>query len=105
MSFTLIHNNNCSKSRACILLLKQNKVKFNIREYLKVPLSLEEINDIVKNINGSKYDLLRGSEYTSSENELVSIIFNNQKVLQRPIFFDGKEYIICRPPEKVLDYI
>ena len=32
-------------------------------------------------------------------------IFENQKDLQRPIFFDGKNYIVCRPPDKVLEYI
>ena len=105
MTFTLFHNKNCSKSRACLEILKKHKIDFRVREYIKHPLSLSEVIDIIDKISGKKADLLRKSEKEIKSKDLVNFIFKNQKTLQRPIFFDGKKYTICRPPEKVLDCI
>ena len=105
MTFTLFHNNNCSKSRACKEILKQNNVVFKIREYLKKPLCRNEIQDIINNIDGDKNELLRKPMPNLNEKGLTDYIFENPELLQRPIFFDGSKYIICRPPSKVFDFI
>ena len=52
MTFTLYHNKNCSKSRACVDILKKKKINFFVREYLKKPLSILEIKDLVTNLEG-----------------------------------------------------
>mgnify|MGYP001243589523 CR=1 FL=1 len=105
MIFTLLHNRNCSKSRACIEILNQNNVTFKVREYMKKPLSLSEIKDLISHLDGNKFDLLRsGSEKANNQN-FEEFLFKNQKNLQRPIFFDGSKYVICRPPNKILDLI
>ena len=36
---------------------------------------------------------------------IVSFLHKHPICLQRPLFFDGYNYIICRPPEKVLQYL
>tara|TARA_B100000029_G_scaffold497718_1_gene565606 strand:+ start:58 stop:375 length:318 start_codon:yes stop_codon:yes gene_type:complete len=105
MTFTLYHNKNCSKSRACLEILNKHKIDFQVREYIKHPLTLQEVGDIIENLSGNKNDLLRKSEKDIDSKDLANFIFDNQKKLQRPIFFNGKKYIICRPPEKVLDCI
>ena len=43
MTFTILHNKNCSKSRACIQILESENKDFKIREYIKNPLSIDEI--------------------------------------------------------------
>ena len=88
MTFTLYHNKNCSKSRACLEILKKHKIDFQVREYLKHPLTISEVFDIFEKLSGDQ------------ENLLV-----NQKFIQRPIFFNKKEYIICRPPSLVMNYV
>ena len=105
MTFTLFHNNNCSKSRACKEILKQNNVIVKIREYLKKPLSKNEIKDIINNLDGDKNELLRKPIPNLNTMGLIDYIFENPKLLQRPIFFNGSRYVICRPPSKVFDYI
>ena len=37
MTFTILHNKNCSKSRACIQILESENVDFKIRDYMKNP--------------------------------------------------------------------
>ena len=106
MKFTLLHNRNCSKSKACLQILENENIDFKIRDYIKDPLSLEEIKDLIQNLLGNKFDILRNKTRKDFENEdLVKFIVENQKNLQRPIFCDGKNYIICRPPDTVLEHI
>ena len=106
MKFTLLHNRNCSKSKACLQILENENIDFKIRDYIKDPLSLEEIKDLIQNLLGNKFDILRNKTKKDFENkDLVKFIFENQKNLQRPIFFDGRNYIICRPPDIVLQHI
>ena len=106
MTFTILHNKNCSKSRACIQILESKNIDFKIRDYIKNPLSLDEVKHLIQNFLGNKLDILRNKIDKDFDNkDLVKFIFENQKDLQRPIFFDGKYYIICRPPDKVLEYI
>ena len=106
MKIILYHNNNCSKSRECLKLLQEKKVEFQIRNYLKSPLTIKELESIIKNLNDNIEDLLRDkklidSNLLKSPDKLAKIIFSNQKILQRPIIYFRK-YWICRPPEKVL---
>ena len=109
MKIILYHNNNCSKSRECLKLLKDRKVDFDIRNYLKSPLNENEIGSIIKNLSDDVEDLLRNkkevdSEILKSKNKLTKLIFMDQKILQRPIIF-YKKYWICRPPERVLNIL
>ena len=106
MTFTILHNKNCSKSRACIQILESENIDFTIRDYIKNPLSLNEVKHLIQNLLGNKFDILRNkTEKDFDDKDLIKYIFENQKDLQRPIFFDGKNYIVCRPPDKVLEYI
>ena len=106
MTFTILHNKNCSKSRACIQILENKNKDFKIREYLKDCLSVDEVKHLVQNLLGNKFDILRNkTEKDFDDKDLIKFIFENQKDLQRPIFFDGKNYSVCRPPDKVLEFI
>ena len=46
MTFTILHNKNCSKSRL-VQILEKNK-DFTIREYVKDSLSIDEVKHLVK---------------------------------------------------------
>ena len=106
MTFTILHNKNCSKSRACVQILESENKDFIIREYVKDPLSIDEVKHLVQNFLGNKFDILRNkTEKDFDKKDLIKFIFENQKDLQRPIFFDGKNYVVCRPPDRVLEYI
>ena len=56
MTFTILHNKNCSKSRACIQILESENIDFTIRDYIKNPLSLDEVKHLIQNLLGNKFD-------------------------------------------------
>ena len=105
----LYHNRNCSKSRECFKILEKKKINFQIREYMKNPLSLEELLTIIENLSTKLDEIIRNKKKIDlnkiSKKELCQFLFDNPKEIQRPIFFDGSTYTVCRPPEKVLEVI
>jgi len=109
MKMILYHNRNCSKSRECLKILEKKKINFQIREYMKNPLSLEELLTIIKNLSTNLDEIIRNKKKIDfnqiSKKELCQFLFDNPKEIQRPFFFDGSTYTVCRPPEKVLELI
>ena len=100
----LYHNKNCSKSRECLNILKNQDTQFEIRDYIKEKLSIEEITHIIENLNSSVDTLIRDKKLFNTQEckklkKLCFHLFKNPKNMQRPIFYDGKNYTICRPPE------
>ena len=109
MQIVLYHNHNCSKSRTCHELLKKNNVEFELRNYIKFPLKLNEVKEIISNLEGNTEDIVRKNkefdcDMFKSKSRLSKFIYENQKLLQRPILFYRK-YWICRPPEKALEIL
>ena len=51
MNIKIYHNPRCRKSRETLSILREKKVNIEIVEYLKNPLSKEEISSILKKIN------------------------------------------------------
>ncbi len=110
---TIYHNNRCSKSRQCLNLLNEYKVDYKIIEYLKDELSINAIKDIIFRLDGNIKDVVRVNEKDikglkidfENKDEVVNIISKYKICLQRPIIYVNEKYIICRPPEKVLQFI
>ena len=109
MKIILFHNHNCSKSRTCLELLKKQNVDFQLRNYIKEPLKQNEIKEIISNLAENTEGIIRNNKeldygLIKSKKGLVKFIYENQKMLQRPILF-YKKYWICRPPEKALQIL
>ena len=109
MKIILFHNHNCSKSRTCLELLKKKDVEFELRNYIKEPLELSEIEEIISNLEDNPEKIIRNNEEfdhgsINSKTKLGKFLYENQKLLQRPILF-YKKYWICRPPEKALEIL
>ncbi len=104
----LYHNPNCSKSRICLNLLIEKNISFEIRNYVKEKFNEDEIKTIIKKLKTKDFfELLRDKKsinFDPNKNKikLAEFLLFNQKLIQRPIFFNGKNFFICRPPEKVL---
>ncbi|EZH75962.1 arsenate reductase [Aquimarina atlantica] len=111
---TIYHNSRCSKSRGCLAILEEQKKDITVVNYLQNPPSEKELKEILKLLDISPIDLVRkneaiwkenfkGKDYTDSE--LITILCNNPKLIERPIVVNGDKAIIGRPPEKVIDII
>ena len=93
-------------------LLNDNNVDFDIVEYLKDPLSKDEILVLAKKLGKRPKDFIRTSEKDFKDNNVESFINNDQalanameelpKIIERPIFVVGENAVIGRPPENIL---
>ena len=107
----LLHNSRCSKSREALKLINNSGKKFILREYLKNPLDLEELQDLQSKLKLKAIDLTRTLEAEfkeawlnkdSEDNTILKAMVRFPKLLQRSIVFDESKAFICRPPIEVL---
>ncbi len=93
-------------------LLNEKNVDFDVVEYLKDPLTKDEILILAKKLGKRPKDFIRTSEKDFKDNNVESLINNDQalanameelpKIIERPIFVVGKNAVIGRPPENIL---
>lgn len=111
---TIYHNPRCSKSRQALALLEEKNEPIEIVKYLETPLDKEKLSEIIALLNISPIDLIRKNEAIWKENykgkklndnELIIIMSENPKLIERPIVVKNGKAIIGRPPEKVVDIL
>ncbi len=111
---TILHNPRCSKSRQALEILKNSWKKFEIREYLKNPLDLEELKKLQKKLNLRVIDFTRTKEADfkennlkkdSSDEEILKIMVRFPKIMERAIVFNENRAVLCRPPEKLKEFL
>ena len=107
----LLHNPNCSKSRATHALLTERGVSFRERRYLEEPLSQEELKDLEGRLGRPIAEWVRPREAAweaaratpDSEPEVVfAAVAEHPSLLERPIVVKGNQARVGRPPEDVL---
>ena len=107
---TIYHNPRCKKSRAGLEYLKNKGVEFTIREYLKEPLTEEELKDLLVKLNKKPQDMIRTQEAVYKQNfkgkeftddEWVKIIVENPKLLKRPIVVKDNKAVWGDPAENI----
>jgi len=108
----IYHNPRCSKSRQTLALIEEAGIKPEIVKYLENVPSKEELFDVLMKLNLKPTDILRKSETAYKEiikgkrfgdEELVQIMLENPKLIERPIVVRGNKAILGRPPENVKD--
>lgn len=115
MNVTIYHNPRCSKSRATLALLEERQLQPRVIRYLDDPPSADTLRDILRRLNLRPRDLLRQSEAEyrelgladgrQSDDELIDIIIQHPKLMQRPIVVTDRHAAIGRPPEQVLEIL
>ena len=114
MKTIIYHNPRWGKSRDSVRILEEKNADYTCIEYLKSPLSKEEIIKILHILNISASELIRKSEKDYRENnvslidndeQLIDMIVKFPKLMQRPIIIVGEKAVIGRPPEKILDIL
>ncbi|MDC0201808.1 arsenate reductase (glutaredoxin) [Flavobacteriales bacterium] len=107
----IYHNPRCSKSRQTLTLIQERGKEIEIIEYLKNPLTFEDLELILVKLSISPIELVRNKEEIWKENykgktlmddEIIQAMVDNPKIIERPIVINGMKAIIGRPPENVL---
>jgi len=60
--YTILHNSRCGKSRDAVKVLEESGKDFEIREYLKEPLTKDELRTILTRLNLKPIDIVRTNE-------------------------------------------
>ena len=114
-NFIIYHNPRCSKSRQTLEILNQKDVNTEVVLYLENPPSIEEVTSILQKLGldprdvirkgEEEYKLLNLKDQSLTENELITFMSENPKLIERPIVIKGNKAVIGRPPENVLSII
>ncbi|MBL6657468.1 MAG: arsenate reductase (glutaredoxin) [Flavobacteriales bacterium] len=114
MEVTIYHNPRCSKSRQALSLLESKGCKTTVVEYLKKPLTVEQLSRIINDLNIKPIDLVRKNESVWKENykgkelsdgELIDAMISNPKLIERPIVLSSKGAVVGRPLENILNVL
>ena len=107
---TIYHNTRCKKSREGLKLVENSGKEFQVREYLKEPLSEKELKALLTKLNMTAIQLVRKNEKIwkenfkdrdLSENELVRIMVENPKLIERPIVENETKAVVGRPAQEI----
>lgn len=110
----IYHNARCSKSRGVCELLKKKKIRTEVIEYLKTPLTQKEIKGLLKKLGMKAEALVRKNEPVfrekyegrrMTEAQWIRAMADDPVLIERPVVVKGDKAVIGRPEERVLELI
>ena len=110
----IYHNSRCRKSREALEILRTKNIEFEIIEYLKDNLTKNQLKNLIKKLGIKPINLVRKNEQIWKENfknkkltsdEIIQILSDNPKLIERPIVELNDKAIIGRPPENVINLL
>ena len=115
MSVKIYHNPRCSKSRQTLQLLQEQSITPEVVEYLKTPPSADELREVLDLLGMRPRELMRRKEKeykesgaddpSLSDDQLIELMVQYPKLIERPIVIANGRAAIGRPPEQVLDIL
>tara|TARA_A100001011_G_scaffold52519_1_gene50767 strand:+ start:2169 stop:2513 length:345 start_codon:yes stop_codon:yes gene_type:complete len=114
MKYIIYHNPRCRKSREALKYLQDKGYDFEVRDYIKNLLSLEEIVKLIESLNIKPLKLVRKNEAIWKENfknkdlddnQIIKALSKYPKLIERPIVTKGKNSIVARPIDKLLNIL
>lgn len=110
----LICAKTCSTCRKAVALLDEKGIAYRYRDYVREPLSEQEIRDVLRLLGLPARELLRKKDAAyqalaltgdESEDRLVALMAQHPTLLQRPIGTLKGRAVVGRPPEELLKLI
>ena len=114
MKYVIYHNSRCRKSREALKYLQDKEYDFEVRDYIKNLLSVDETLDLIESLKIKPIELVRKNEAIWKENfknknlddsQIISVLSKYPKLIERPIVTKGKISIIARPFDKLLNFL
>ena len=106
----IYHNSRCRKSREGLQILEDSGKDFEIVKYLDEIPTEEELSYIIKLLNIKPINLVRKNESIwkdnfknkeLTDNEIITAMVKNPKLIERPIVVNNNKAIVGRPPENI----
>ena len=93
-------------------MLTEHGIEHTYREYTKEPLSAAELRDVLSKLGVGPREVLRtrdankaGLSGSESDDELIALMEQNPRLLQRPIGVVGDRAAVGRPAENLLTIV
>lgn len=105
----IYHNPRCSKSRAALELLQARGLNPEIIEYLKVPLTANQLKSLIAKSNLSVREAMRTNETVykdldlavATDDQLIAAMAEHPILLNRPFIETEKGARLARPLEAI----
>lgn len=108
------HNARCSKSRCALEMLREKGKSYEVIEYMKNPLSVEEIKVLVEQLGIRPEELIRKGEKVYKE-KFASVQMTPEKwykamsehpeLIERPIILRNGKAVVARPADRMDEVI
>ncbi len=107
---TIYHNPKCRKSRMGLQYLLDKGLEFTVVEYLKNPLTREQLKNILMKLNMNPDEIVRTSEddfkaklkgKSFTDEEWITILLENPKLIQRPIVVKNHKAVLAQPVDEI----
>ena len=115
MTVRIYHNPRCSKSRQTLKILQDQSISPQVVENLKTPPHADTLSDLLDMLGLEPRQLMRKkeAEYTESgaddpglsRAQLIDLMVQYPKLIERPIVVSDGKATIGRPPESVLEIL
>ncbi|PID91033.1 MAG: arsenate reductase [Bacteroidetes bacterium] len=108
--YIVYHNPRCKKSRAGLARVQEKGMDYKVREYLKDPLSEEELSALIMKLNIKAFELVRTQEEVykkelkglqMNEEEWIKVMVENPKLIRRPIIEGRYKAVVGDPLEHI----
>jgi len=111
MSVTIYHNPNCGTSRNVLAILKEKGLEPRVIEYLKTPLTIDELGSLIAKMGVAVKDVVRWKEKLADglegkeDDTLLAMMAQHPILMNRPIVITPKGAKLCRPSETVAEIL
>lgn len=114
MNNVFLHNPRCSTSRSALELVREAGVELPIREYLREPLSIDELRDLVRRLGVRPIEIVRRREPqfaalglgdATPDEDVLRAMAEHPILLERPIVVREGRAVVGRPPGNVKEIL
>ena len=115
MTSKIYHNPNCGTSRNTLAIMRASGEEPEVVEYMKTPLSREQLVDLLAALavparellraKGDLYDELGLADLELSDDALIDAMSEHPILMNRPVVVTERGARLCRPSELVLDLL
>lgn len=112
---TILHNQRCSTSRAAMERIEEAGVEADVVDYLKRPLDAAALGDLLDRLEDPPTDLVRRDAFfmelglsdadVQTREQVVALLAEHPRLMQRPVLVKGDRAIIGRPKERVAAFL
>jgi arsenate reductase len=108
--YTVYHNPRCKKSRAGLQYVIDKGIEHQVREYLKDPLTEDELSKLLMKLHLKPVELVRTQEeyyrkelkgLNLNDGEWIKVLVENPKLIKRPIVEGKYKAVLGDPAENI----